>query len=103
MRALPEKVPEPYGGARLRELVKSAQRLGPIRTAVIHPVDAISLRGAAEAAREGLIVPVLIGPEAKMRAAAQQAGPILMPTHTSRPSIAKRRQRTQLRWHIAAK
>ena len=47
--------------------------LDPIRTAVVHPVDTPSLLGAVEAARAKLIVPVLIGPEAKIRAAAAQA------------------------------
>ena len=47
--------------------------LEPIRTAVVHPVDTPSLLGAVEAARARLIVPVLVGPEVKIRAAAAQA------------------------------
>ena len=47
--------------------------LEPIRTAVVHPVDTVSLLGAVEAARARLIVPVLIGPEHKIHAAAAQA------------------------------
>jgi phosphate acetyltransferase/phosphate butyryltransferase len=47
--------------------------LDPIRTAVVHPVDTVSLLGAVEAARSKLIVPVLVGPENKIRAAAAQA------------------------------
>src|SRR5271165_3264322 len=43
------------------------------RTAVVHPVDSVSLIAAIEAAREGLIVPVLVGPEHKIRAAAEMA------------------------------
>ena len=56
-----------------RKLVAMTQGLSPIRTAVVHPVDAVSLLGAIEAAREQLIVPVLIGPKLKIRAAAAQA------------------------------
>jgi len=56
-----------------RKLVEMTKDLAPIRTAVVHPVDAVSLLGAIEAAREQLIVPLLIGPEAKIRAAAAQA------------------------------
>ena len=41
---------------------------------VVHPCDATSLAGALAAARRGLIVPWLIGPEAKIRALAEQAG-----------------------------
>ncbi len=56
-----------------RKLVAMTQGLSPIRTAVVHPVDLVSLLGAIEAAREQLIVPVLIGPKLKIRAAATQA------------------------------
>jgi phosphotransacetylase/acyl dehydratase len=60
-------------GRHYRQLVAMTQSLVPIRTAVVHPVDTISLLGAVEAARERLIVPVLVGPEAKIRAAAETA------------------------------
>src|SRR5579875_533446 len=56
-----------------RRLVGMTQGLAPIRTAVVHPVDTVSLLGAIEAAREKLIVPLLVGPEAKIRAAAAAA------------------------------
>ena len=39
--------------------------------AVVHPVDRNSLLGAVDAARAGLIVPVLVGPEAKIRGVAE--------------------------------
>lgn len=45
----------------------------PLRTAVIHPVDEASLIGALEAARIGLIAPILIGPEARIRGTAKTA------------------------------
>jgi len=60
-------------GRRYEHLIAMTQGLVPIRTAVVHPVDTPSLLGAIEAARANLIVPVLIGPEAKIRAAAAQA------------------------------
>src|SRR6266700_4584243 len=60
-------------GRRYRQLIEMTQGLEPIRTAVVHPVDSASLLGAIEAAREKLIVPVLVGPEPKIRAAARQA------------------------------
>lgn len=46
----------------------------PVQCGVVHPCDATSLAGALAAARRGLIVPWLIGPEAKIRALAEQAG-----------------------------
>lgn len=58
---------------RYERLIEMTRGLQPIRTAVVHPVDSASLLGTVEAAREGLIVPVLVGPEAKIRAAAAQA------------------------------
>jgi len=61
-------------GARYRELITAAKKLPPIRTAVVHPCDEASLVGALEAAKEGLIVPILVGPEPKIRAAAEAAG-----------------------------
>ncbi len=42
--------------------------------AVVHPCDRDSLLGAIEAARRGLIEPVLVGPEAKIRAVAEAEG-----------------------------
>src|SRR5450759_5196826 len=60
-------------GRRYERLIEMTRGLEPIRTAVVHPVDTPSLFGAVEAARAKLIVPVLVGPEAKIRAAAAQA------------------------------
>jgi phosphate acetyltransferase len=60
--------------ARLRDLLDLGRDMPPERCAVVHPCDAESLRGAMDAAGLGLIVPVLIGPEQRMRALASQAG-----------------------------
>ena len=59
---------------RLQQLIDSARRCAPLRMAVVCPTDAVSLLGAVEAAREGLIIPVLVGPETKIREAARAAG-----------------------------
>lgn len=58
---------------RLQQLIDRARACAPLRTAVVHPTDAVSLRGAIEAARQGLISPVLVGPKAKIREVAQEA------------------------------
>lgn len=60
-------------GRHYRKLIEAANGLAPIRAAVVHPVDALSLLAAIEAAKAHLIVPLLIGPEPKIHAAAQQA------------------------------
>ena len=66
-------------GRGYRRLVEMTHGLEPLRTAVVHPVDAVSLVGAIEAARAGLIIPVLVGPETRIRAAAEQAAIDLTP------------------------
>ncbi|WP_373085651.1 bifunctional enoyl-CoA hydratase/phosphate acetyltransferase [Sneathiella sp.] len=48
-------------------LLDKASSLKPLRVAVVHPVDMFSLEGAIEAAKAGIIDPVLIGPEGKIR------------------------------------
>ncbi|HMA87237.1 MAG TPA: bifunctional enoyl-CoA hydratase/phosphate acetyltransferase [Burkholderiales bacterium] len=55
-------------------LLKRCQGMPPVLTAVVHPCDRDSLLGPLEAAKRGLIVPVLVGPEAKIRAVAQAEG-----------------------------
>ncbi|MEO8755097.1 MAG: bifunctional enoyl-CoA hydratase/phosphate acetyltransferase [Casimicrobiaceae bacterium] len=57
----------------LARLLKRCEGLAPVTCAVVHPCDRDSLAGALEAARRGLIVPILVGPDAKIRAVAQAA------------------------------
>lgn len=59
---------------RFGTLIAAAAGLPPARTAVVHPCDTLSLTGALEAAGMGMIVPLLVGPRAKIEAAAQEAG-----------------------------
>lgn len=59
---------------RHEALLGSVAHLAPVRCAVVHACDASSLSGALDAARRNLIIPVLIGPEAKLRATAEAAG-----------------------------
>jgi len=66
-------------GARYTQLIALTKGLEPIRTAVVHPVDRHSLLGAIDAARANLIIPVLVGPEAKIRAVAEAEGVELSP------------------------
>ena len=58
---------------RYDRLVHAAQQLPPVTTAVAHPCDRISIEGVFEAAKLGLIAPILVGPPARIREAAQQA------------------------------
>jgi phosphate acetyltransferase len=60
--------------ARLRALLALGADMPAAKCAVVHPCDAESLSGAIDAAQLGLIEPVLIGPEVRIRHVAQQAG-----------------------------
>jgi len=60
-------------GRGYKRLIEMTHGMEPIRTAVVHPTDTPSLLGAVEAARSNLIVPVLVGPDTKIRAAARAA------------------------------
>ncbi len=61
-------------GAQYAKLIAATEALAPVRTAVVHPCDALSLIGALDAAHQGMIVPVLVGPKATIDAAARAAG-----------------------------
>ena len=52
----------------------ACESLPAVSCAVVHPCDRDSLLGAIEAARIGLIVPVLVGPSARIRATAKAEG-----------------------------
>jgi phosphate acetyltransferase len=58
----------------LQHLLDQAEAQGPIPVAVAYPCDAGSLQAAMQAAQAGLITPLLVGPEARIQAAAQAAG-----------------------------
>lgn len=58
----------------LPRLLDQVQPLGAITVAVVHPCDPLSLGGALDARAAGLIVPVLIGPRARIEATAAAAG-----------------------------
>src|SRR5678809_1639592 len=45
----------------------------PTSTAVVHPCDETSLQGAIEAARLGLIAPILVGPRERIQSVAAAA------------------------------
>jgi phosphate acetyltransferase len=53
-------------------LIELARSLDTVATAVAHPCDASSLSGALDAARLGLIRPILVGPLAKIEAVAKE-------------------------------
>jgi phosphotransacetylase len=60
-------------GSHYQQLIEATKDLKPIRVAVVHPCDALSLLGAIEAKRKGVIEPLLVGPAHKIHAAAALA------------------------------
>jgi phosphate acetyltransferase len=58
---------------KYERLIDAASRAGAVPTAVVHPCDQASLAAAVEAKRLGLIVPILVGPEARIRNEAKKA------------------------------
>jgi phosphotransacetylase len=55
------------GTGKYEQLLERCQNLEPIPTAVAHPCEATALEGAIDAGNKGLIAPILVGPEAKIR------------------------------------
>jgi phosphate acetyltransferase len=61
---------EPRKHEKYRALIERCHALARVRTAVAHPCDETSLRGALEASAAQIISPILIGPEKRIRALA---------------------------------
>jgi phosphate acetyltransferase len=57
---------------KYERLIAAAKSFKPVPTAVAHPCDESSLSGALDAAKLGLIKPILVGPRAKIEAVAKQ-------------------------------
>ena len=55
-------------------LMVTCHRLDPIAAAVAHPCDESALSAAVEAGRLGILDPILVGPEARIRQVADQNG-----------------------------
>lgn len=58
---------------RYESFVRQARELPPLSAAIVHPCSPEAMLAAVEIRDEGLLEPILIGPEAKIRAAAEKA------------------------------
>ena len=81
--------------ARFREVMGrvKALRLSPVAAAIVSPTDLETLAGAVAAAGEGIIAPVLVGPEVRIREMAEEGkldlhGLRLVPTANNREAVA---------------
>ena len=59
---------------KYQRLLDFCKALPPTPTAVAHPCDESSLAGAVDAAKMGLIAPILVGPRARIEAIAKEHG-----------------------------
>ena len=59
---------------KYERLLERCKALPPAPTAIAHPCDRSSLEGAVQAADQGLIIPILVGPRKKIETAARESG-----------------------------
>ena len=62
------------GTGKYERLLERCRGIEPIPTAVAWPCDETSLTGAIDAAKQGLIIPILVGPSAKIAELAKAHG-----------------------------
>ena len=62
------------GTGKYETLLARCRGLEPVSTAVAYPCEATALEGAVEAGEKGLIRPILVGPERKLREIAKANG-----------------------------
>ena len=70
--AVSQVAPPVQTHAKYERLIARAKQVPPAKTILVHPCDESSLRGSVEAAEAGLIIPILVGPAAKITATARQ-------------------------------
>jgi phosphate acetyltransferase len=59
---------------KFHKLIATAQKHPPVKVAVAHPCDQVSLESVVEAAKLRLIEPILVGPQERIREVAAQNG-----------------------------
>src|SRR3954463_1739885 len=74
MTPTPANSGETKPGSKYDRLIAAAQAVPPASTVVVHPCDESSLRGAVDSAQVGIIRPILVGPERKIRDTAARHG-----------------------------
>ena len=57
----------------LERLLQAVSSMSTLKTAVVHPIGATALNGAIEAAKEGLVSPIFVGPQSRIENIAKQA------------------------------
>jgi phosphate acetyltransferase len=70
MSVAPMEAGEARPGTKYDRLIAAAKAIPAATTIIVHPCDESSLRGVTDAAEAGIIKPTLVGPAAKIKAAA---------------------------------
>jgi phosphate acetyltransferase len=65
---------ETRSASKYDHLIAAAKAVPPASTIVVHPCDETSLRGVVDSAVAGIIRPILVGPEQKIRDTASKCG-----------------------------
>ncbi len=60
--------------SKYERLIARAKQVPPATTVVVHPCEETALRGPIQAAEVGIIVPILVGPAAKIASVAREHG-----------------------------
>jgi len=74
MSVLSAESSEARSHSKYDRLIAAAKAVPPVPTIVVHACDETSLRGALDSAEAGIIRPLLVGPEAKIRNTASKHG-----------------------------
>lgn len=74
MNVRPAAAGEARSPSKYDRLIAAAKAVPAALTVVVHPCDETSLRGVVDSAAAGIIKPILVGPETKIRETASQFG-----------------------------
>jgi phosphate acetyltransferase len=74
MKVMPAGSSETQSHSKCDHLIAAAKAVPPVPTIVVHPCDETSLRGAVDSSQAGIIRPILVGPEKKIRETASKHG-----------------------------
>ena len=88
---------------RYEAFVKAARSRPAIRAAIVHPCSSEAILGAIEVRERGLLEPLLVGPEAKIRAAAEAARVSLDGIAIEPVAHSHRRRRARSNWRLPAR
>ena len=84
-------------------LIAKAREIPAVATAVAHPCDETSLKGAVEAAAAGMIRPIFVGPERKIREIAEKLKVDLRASKSSMFRTATPQRPRRSSWSAAAR